>query len=161
MIQYKIKEIIQFDDTDYVKGDIVTIEVDDKCLELPDVRGTKLRKINIGKITYIDSDYLEVDCSTEFDSNIMNIKYKLITSVKKEKPIGGKRREIHVLEDYFTDDGVEELYKSTGVPKQFFEGYKPQEYFKTGVSYCDNCSSNLKNGGSGICNCTLGLSETR
>lgn len=146
MIPYKIKEIIQFDDTDYMKGDIVTIEIDDESLELSDVRGTRLRKINTGKITYIDTDYLKVDCSTEFDSNIMNIKYKWIASVKKKKLV-------NILE--------EELFKSTGVPKQFFEGYKSQEYFKTGVSYCDNCYSNPKNGGSGMCSCTLGLPEIR
>ena len=159
-MNYKIKTIIQFDDTDCMKGDVVTIEVDDNCLELPNVRGTRLRKINTGKITYIDTDYLEVDCSTEFHSNIMNIKYKWIASVKKETPIRGLRSETNIYDDA-CNIAKEELYKSTGVPKQFFEGYKPKEYFKTGVSYCDNCSTNPKNGGSGMCSCTLGLPEIR
>lgn len=156
-MEYKIKEIIQFDDTDYMKGDIVTIEIDEEILKLDKVRGTKLRKINTGKITYIDTDYLEVDCSAEFDSNILNIQYKWITSVKKKTPIKELRIDLPILEDLdFINNAIEELYKSTGVHKQFFERYNPQEYLKTGLSYCDNCSTNILNGGSGICNCTLG-----
>lgn len=151
-MEYKIKEIIQFNDTDYMKGDIVTIEIDEEILKMDKVRGTKLKKINTGKITYIDTNSLEVDCSTEFYSNILNIQYKWIVNVKKEKLIRGKRRELPVLEDYFTDVGLDNVDN-----ERFFEGYKQQGYFKTGLSYCDNCSTNIKNGGSGICNCTLGL----
>lgn len=152
-MEYKIKEIIQFDDTDYMNGDIVTIEIDEEILKLDKVRGTKLRKINTGKITYIDTDYLEVDCSTEFDSNIMNIQYRWIASVKKGNTTRGLRREITILEDSdFINNGIDNVDN-----ERFFEGYKQQEYFKTGLSYCDNCSTNILNGGSGICNCTLGL----
>lgn len=151
-MDYKIKEIIQFDDTDYMKGDIVTIEIDKEILTLDNVRGTKLRKINTGKITYIDTDSLEVDCSTEFYSNILNIQYKWIVSVKKKTPTRGLRREITILEDSdFINNGIDNVDN-----QRFFEGYKQQEYFKTGLSYCDNCSTNILNGGSGICNCTLG-----
>lgn len=150
-MDYKIKEIIQFDDIDYMKGDIVTIEVSDEYLGLPNIRGTKLRKINTGKITDIDSYSLEVDCSTEFNYCIVEIQHKWIVSIKKGKPIRGKRRETPVLEDSdFINNGIDNVDN-----ERFFETYKPR-FVVTESRACDNCSTNILNGGSGICNCTLG-----
>jgi hypothetical protein len=44
------------------------------------------------------------------------------------------------------------------------DNYKSKSYNNTIIKNnnpCDNCSSNPKNGGSGICNCTLNLPEIR
>ena len=50
----------------------------------------------------------------------------------------------------------DKLYTETVISKQFFEGYKPQYYFKTDNNkICENCGCNPKNGGSGNCNCIL------
>ena len=56
----------------------------------------------------------------------------------------------------YLDKLKDKLYTETVTPKQFFEGYKPQHYFKTDNNkICENCGCNPKNGGSGNCNCIL------
>ena len=56
----------------------------------------------------------------------------------------------------YLDKLKDKLYTETVIPKQFFEGYKPQHYFKTDNNkICENCGCNPKNGGSGNCNCIL------
>lgn len=53
----------------YKKNDIVGIvTLDNTC--------------HIGRITFIDTESLEIDASKEFKSNIKTIKYKSIESVK-------------------------------------------------------------------------------
>ena len=65
-----------------------------------------------------------------------------------ENPIGNEE---------YLDKLKDKLYTETVTPKQFFEGYKPQYYFKTDNNnkVCENCGCNPKNGGSGNCNCSL------
>ena len=59
-------------------------------------------------------------------------------------------------EEEYLDKLKDKLYTETVTPKQFFEGYKPQHYFKTDNNkICENCGCNPKNGGSGNCNCIL------
>lgn len=41
-----------------------------------------------------------------------------------------------------------------------FYNYTVQKQENKTISPCDNCSNNPKNGGSGICFCTLGLQDT-
>ena len=56
----------------------------------------------------------------------------------------------------YLDKLKDKLYTETVIPKQFFEGYRPYEYFKIyNNKVCENCGCNPKNGGSGNCNCIL------
>ena len=56
----------------------------------------------------------------------------------------------------YLDKLEDKLYAEIAIPKQFFEGYRPYEYFKTNNNkVCENCGCNPKNGGSSNCNCTL------
>jgi hypothetical protein len=48
---------------------------------------------------------------------------------------------------------INSISKPTGV--NFFDLIEESNY-KRNTSPCDKCSSNPKNGGSGICHCTLG-----
>ena len=84
----------------------------------------------------------------EFNTQVADIEKQIEECDKKvfEPKIG---------EEYL-DKLKDTLYTGTVIPKQFFEGYKPQYYFKTDNNkICENCSCNPKNGGSGNCNCTL------
>jgi len=45
--------------------------------------------------------------------------------------------------------------------RQPFIPYQPPEEYNWLSSACDMCSSNPKNGGSGICHCILGLPQIR
>ena len=61
-----------------------------------------------------------------------------------------------ISNEEYLDKLKDKLYTETVTPKQFFEGYKPQHYFKTDNNkICENCGCNPKNGGSGNCNCIL------
>lgn len=58
---------------------------------------------------------------------------------------------------------IEEISQPTGI--NFWEICTPvlpaETVYNTVPKDCENCSNHPKNGGSGICNCTLGLPEIR
>jgi len=64
------------------------------------------------------------------------------------------------------DDYVKEMRESTPEERKSIQEYIDKISVPTGVNFydfigvesspCDNCTNNPKNGGSGICHCTLG-----
>lgn len=59
------------------------------------------------------------------------------------------------FEDYFGDLTEEEYVRQT---EEHFEWLKNNAFIPPA---CENCSNHPKNGGSGICHCTLGASEIK
>ena len=111
---------------------------------------------------YDKNDKLYFTCTDSYDGATIELsKDKAIELANKILEMCGETLSVNMsdLTSWENDFNFNNKYpKVNNVDnKRFFDGYQPKEYFKTDDNdlICDKCNCNPKNGGSGICNCTL------
>ena len=129
------------------------------------IKGEELNEIELEKNTTEHTVMLHCqdgysDCSVELSKDkAIELANKILEMCGEKLPVNISdltSLENPMMNKTYLDKLEDKLYTETGAKKQFFEGYKPQYYFKTDNNkVCENCGCNPKNGGSGNCNCTL------